>query len=161
MALHKIAQAGRCRWFHNALRILLNIDGDQFPGDEADWPAFRDDPHRYFIRATDDVADALYALIEGRKPFPSADWQPIETAPKSITRPVKGGHFVKGEYILGFCPDESATNPQGCICVCWWEPHMYGNGGWQGEADYELRPTHWLPLPSAPTEIAAPVEGAA
>jgi len=141
----------RYRWFHNALRILFNIDAYQFPGDAEDWPAFRDDPHGYFIRANDDVSGKLYALIEARKPFPETAWRPIATAPKSTTRPVPGGHDVRGAYFLGYCPDESATDPQSCICVCWWEPHMHGldKGGWQGEGDYELRPIAWMPLPDA------------
>jgi len=142
---------GRYQWFHNALRILLNIDAREFPGGEDDWPQFRDDPHRYFIRANDEVSEKLYALMEARKPFPVADWQPIETAPKSTTKPVAGGHLVRGAYFLAYCPDES-TDPQGCICVCWWEPHMHGldKGGWQGEGDYELRPVLWHPLPEPP-----------
>lgn len=68
-----VTRDDRCAWFHNALRILLNIDRDQFPGDEADWTAFRDNPHRYFMRANDEVTDALYALIEAQKPFPGMD----------------------------------------------------------------------------------------
>ena len=54
MARLDAAARGRCRWFHNALRILLNIDGREFPGDDADWPSFRDGPHRYFIGASDE-----------------------------------------------------------------------------------------------------------
>ena len=79
-----------------------------------------------------------------------SDWQPISTAPKSTSEPRAGGHQVRGVYFLAYCPDESVTDPQGCMCVCWWEPHMHGvgKGGWQGEGDYELRPTHWMPLPS-------------
>lgn len=152
------AQQERGRWFRNALRILLNIDTNEFPGDECERPAFRDNPHRYFIRCSDDVADKLYALMEARKPFPGARWQPIDTAPKSATRPVPSGHDVRGAYFLGYCPDESVTDPQSCICVCWWEPHMHGEnkGGWQGEGDYELRPILWVPLLTAPVMEAAP-----
>lgn len=78
------------------------------------------------------------------------DWRPISTAPKSTSEPCAGGHQVRGVYFLAYCPDESVTDSQGCMCVCWWEPHMHGvyEGGWQGEGDYELRPTHWMPLPS-------------
>ena len=61
----------RYRWFHNALRILCNIDASEFPGDECDWPAFRDDPWRYFIRADDAVSKKLYDIIEKRKPYPT------------------------------------------------------------------------------------------
>ena len=49
------------REFHNALRILLNIDADELLACgalEEDWPSFRDDPYRFFIRTTDAVCDA-------------------------------------------------------------------------------------------------------
>ena len=79
-------------------------------------------------------------------------WQPIETAPKSkSTSWPGGGHHVVGEYFLAYCQDECMTNPKANICVCWWEPHMDGGKGrWQGDADYPLRPTHWMPLPEPP-----------
>lgn len=81
----------------------------------------------------------------------AADWQPIATAPKGTV--VNGA--PKGEYFLGYCPDESLGDPKACIVVCWWEPFLDG-GRWQGEGDYELRPTHWLPLPEPPaSEVSA------
>ena len=69
--------------FHNALRILLNIDQPEFDetldpmdrqeagalaGEWADrkWRRFRDDPHRYFIEACDSQAKKLFAIIEER-----------------------------------------------------------------------------------------------
>lgn len=76
-------------------------------------------------------------------------WQPIETAPKSTSRDVPGGSLVKGLYILGYCPDESVTDPKSCICVTWWEPNIDG-GCWYGEGGYAMRPTHRHPLPEPP-----------
>lgn len=78
-----------------------------------------------------------------------SEWQTIETAPKSTSEPTKGGgNIVRGIYLLTYCPDES-FDPKSCICICWWEPHIDG-GRWQGEGDYPLRPTHWMPLPEPP-----------
>lgn len=60
----------RLRWFHNALRILINIDANEFPGPDCDWVQFRDDPWRYFIRTDDETAERLYRIVEDRKAFP-------------------------------------------------------------------------------------------
>jgi hypothetical protein len=70
--------------FHNALRILLNIDGDQFakavieaqaniPATMRDdpermWPAFRENPWRWMIKAPTPQAKAIWALVEARQP---------------------------------------------------------------------------------------------
>ncbi len=60
--------------FHNALRILLNIDRCELevagiikPGDHNAWGAFHRDPFRWFIRADDSQAPKLWALIERRQ----------------------------------------------------------------------------------------------
>ena len=59
--------------FHNALRILLNIDMDQLEdagviekGDSKAWFSFRDDPFRWFITAPDTIAAKLWLLVEKR-----------------------------------------------------------------------------------------------
>ncbi len=59
--------------FHNALRILLNIDMDQLEdagviekGDWGSWGSFRKDPFRWFITAPDAVADRLWTLMQKR-----------------------------------------------------------------------------------------------
>lgn len=57
------------REFHNGLRVLANIDRDEFVAKglpDADWPSFRDDPWRYFIRASDVMAEGLFEIIESR-----------------------------------------------------------------------------------------------
>lgn len=77
-------------------------------------------------------------------------WQPIETAPKSLA----DGSNVRGIYLLGYCPDESAIDPSSCICVTWWEPNIDG-GVWYGEGGYAVRPTHWMSLPPAPSAVPA------
>ena len=55
--------------FHNALRILTSIDfhevQDVLP-DGAAWQSFRTDPFRFFIRADDETADAIWRVIERR-----------------------------------------------------------------------------------------------
>ena len=67
------------REFHNALRILLNIDAREFVaavyGGEvavqgevrADWEKFRDNPWRWFISAPDGASDAVWGIVEARK----------------------------------------------------------------------------------------------
>ncbi len=54
------------RRFHNGLRILMNIDSHAFPGPSEEWPAFRDNPWRYFITCDDTIAHALWTIIERR-----------------------------------------------------------------------------------------------
>ena len=76
-------------------------------------------------------------------------WQPIETAPKSTSTPVRCGHIVKAVYLLGYCPEEGTFDPWSRMEVIWWEPHLDG-GRWQSAADVPIRPTHWMPLPEAP-----------
>lgn len=60
--------------FHNALRILLNIDRDELEaakilpvGDHNAWGAFKRDPFRWFIRSSDDQAHRLWEIIERRQ----------------------------------------------------------------------------------------------
>ncbi len=53
--------------FHNALRILMVIDRwDVKWMDDMEWQEFIANPHRFFIRADDPTADALWAVIEKR-----------------------------------------------------------------------------------------------
>lgn len=55
--------------FHNRMRVLLNIDMHDFVAagiEPARWEAFRDDPHRFFIRADDETAEKLWSLVEAR-----------------------------------------------------------------------------------------------
>lgn len=70
------------------------------------------------------------------------------------------GSAVAGVYLLGFCFDPDLDfDPQACIDIVWWEPLLPnragGRGKWcrnnAGEA-IEVSPTHWQPLPAAPTQ---------
>lgn len=70
--------------FHNALRILLNIDADEFLGalypedggalppsvspKWTQWNDFRRCPHRWFIQAPTSDAEAVWALVVKRQP---------------------------------------------------------------------------------------------
>lgn len=59
--------------FHNGLRILLNIDRDELEAagvirhrDHNQWGTLHRDPFRFFIRADDETAAKLWALIQER-----------------------------------------------------------------------------------------------
>lgn len=68
--------------FHNGLRVLLNIDQDEFtqaiwpehdgtrPARDSEmgraWQAFRCDPHMWFIRAPTERAQAIWKIVEQR-----------------------------------------------------------------------------------------------
>lgn len=68
--------------FHNGLRVLLNIDYPEFEqavhAGQADlpaslrddpaeqWPAFRDNPHRWFIRAPTAQALQIWTIVKER-----------------------------------------------------------------------------------------------
>jgi hypothetical protein len=59
------------RQFHNALRILLNIDApDLYDAlgrkDAIAWRSFVDNPFRWFITASDADAEAIWNLVEKR-----------------------------------------------------------------------------------------------
>ncbi len=59
------------RQFHNALRILINIDRDDLLQagiqlDNEEWHSFRADPYRWFIRASDQHAHELWSIIQER-----------------------------------------------------------------------------------------------
>ena len=91
-------------------------------------------------------------VVDGASSSRPMTWQPINTAPKSTSTPTTWGHDVRGVYLLGYCPDESAHDPSICICVIWWEPHLDG-GRWQGEANNPMRPRNWMPLPAPPYDV--------
>ena len=62
-----------CHRFHNTLRILTSIDRHELEaagilpiGDHNAWGTFHRDPFRWFIRASDDQVDRLWAIIERR-----------------------------------------------------------------------------------------------
>ena len=60
------------RRFHNALRILIHFDFDDLRAagvldDLTEFRRFDDDPYRFFIRADDARAAALWTLIQSRQ----------------------------------------------------------------------------------------------
>lgn len=63
--------------FHNGLRILLNIDRHDLvergiikANDNNAWGEFRRDPFRWFVKAPDAKAKAIWALVEARQVRP-------------------------------------------------------------------------------------------
>lgn len=57
------------RSFHNALRILMNVETGDLPFlGEYERCAFFSNPHLFFIRADDATCDRLWALIQERQP---------------------------------------------------------------------------------------------
>lgn len=61
--------------FHNGMRILLNLERHDLidagviqPEDAAAWRRFSDNPHRWFIVASDEQARRLWDVIERRQP---------------------------------------------------------------------------------------------
>lgn len=86
-----------------------------------------------------------------RQPEAAPGWQKIETAPKD----------GRGEQIIAFIPWSNQTddNDRGYVATVYWDP------GYEGAPDspaYEatwvtfagcnhVKPTHWMPLPPAPS----------
>ena len=60
------------REFHNALRIMINLDMDELvkagaiDDDFLEWTAFRGNPFMWMIRAEDARAQALWDLMKTR-----------------------------------------------------------------------------------------------
>lgn len=77
-------------------------------------------------------------------PFGHRDWAAMDSAPRSTIN----DHKATRIYIQGYCPDETAADPQGCVCVVWWEPF---DNCWMGEAGNPMRPIAWQQLSFAPT----------
>lgn len=68
------AERGDFSAFHNRLRIMTALDRHELveagvlkAGDLLGWVAFQHDPFRWFIRAEDNFAQALWALIGKRE----------------------------------------------------------------------------------------------
>jgi hypothetical protein len=63
----------------------------------------------------------------------AGEWQPIETAPKDMTR------------VLGYVEEY--------IVVMWWFTYSNGRSCWETvDGESEVDPTHWMPLPKPPQE---------
>jgi hypothetical protein len=89
--------------FHNALRVLLNIETDQLSFlTPIQQDNFFGNPHMFFVRCDDETADKLWAIVQPPRktdppmaggnviPFtlrePGEDWPPVAHAPLQFAR---------------------------------------------------------------------------
>jgi sulfur transfer complex TusBCD TusB component (DsrH family) len=77
--------------FHNALRIMLNLDRSDLvqagvldAQDERGWARLRDDPFRWFIRAEDARAERFWRLIQRRQPMADRRPDPRPRSPYAL-----------------------------------------------------------------------------
>ena len=76
----------------------------------------------------------------------SAQWQPIETAPKDGTRVLYFSPTL-GEWIGNEPPGHMRGN---------WNPKLIPAHGWSGNAYGFLNETHWMSRPSPPIALSRP-----
>ena len=89
------------------------------------------------LRAIESIRPTLELLMPTALEMAKGNvWQPIETAPKDGTQIIVGCSKYKRSYVAIF---ERGTWRSG------WE-----GGDWT--FDVELKPTHWMPLPTPPKE---------
>lgn len=103
---------------------------------------------------------------ESSNPSPGQNWQPIETAPKDGTKILAFKHHPKTYWV------DMLIAPRDEIAVAWWHVTTTedevdaGDGlyrkvkrivserwikGWDMHIPMGMNPTHWIPLPAAPT----------
>lgn len=68
-------------------------------------------------------------------------WRDIGTAPKDGTR------------FLAFQADRESQRYE-----CWWQEDFANWEGWQDDWDNEPAPTHWMPLPIAPSAASPAIQ---
>ena len=75
--------------FHNALRILCwNIERSEMQWmTSGQWAAFNDNPAAWFVRAGDDAAQRIWAVIEARQPKPSKPGDDVDDLPDDDPEP--------------------------------------------------------------------------
>lgn len=78
-----------------------------------------------------------------------SEWQPIETAPKAITRSWDNSEY--GAHILAYPVHGEVAR------VRWWqskseEARAKGYQNFLADGGMACHPTHWMPLPDAPRE---------
>ena len=52
--------------YRNIWCILRSLDRHEINCPSLDWPAFRDDPHAFFVRCDTPTADAIWKAVEKR-----------------------------------------------------------------------------------------------
>lgn len=89
--------------FHNGLRILLNIDPHQLvlenimkDTDVEAWERFQTDPFRWFIRANDNQAEALFKIIQNGNQH--LQFTTEETEHNSVCRKCEGTGWANGGH---------------------------------------------------------------
>jgi hypothetical protein len=148
-----LARIARHDWLDDPTEVRRALDG--FVEEARDLtisPA--DDPTAEYVdsltAAERERDSALSQLAEARG---ENAWRPIESAPKT------SDDFTSGALdFLAWCPDKSARHG-GDRRIVWWEPAMGrgGKGCWYCDADFEVNPTLWRPLPPLPSP--PPAEG--
>jgi len=119
----------------------------------------------------DDAKQAIDARIRAAlQPDPDARqadlakaWQPIETAPRGVE---VGGNNAVSWMVLAWPDGEGGYHRQSGMMVgekFYAAPAFY-IGGWHGVKHYALReieifPTHWMPDPPPPADLAANIGG--
>jgi hypothetical protein len=81
------------------------------------------------------IVEALQR-VTALSPAPSGGWNDMSSAPKDGTRFL--AYEPRGEYRH---------------YECWWQDDFANWAGWQDDWDSEPEPTHWQPLPAAPSQV--------
>lgn len=81
----------------------------------------------------------------------SMEWQPIETAPKDGTIVLACGKWAGEIGGIGHAPEILAVSFSGSTDYKGFDWSVEGTSGYAAW----LKPTHWMPLPAAPTPVVA------
>lgn len=146
LTAHPVAQQPRAEVEADEFRALLQLetairhDREMFEGTSDE-----DNPMGSLVTA------ALSAIDAARRTTPDREaWQPIETAPRD------------GTQILGWCSNYGARQThwhfygEGSIAKAQFDAGKGESGNWYWEEPLNhwlssWKPTHWMPLPTAPT----------
>ena len=160
--------------FRNIYCILHSLDAYELTDldqDEFDWPKFRDNPHDYFLKCPDGLADGIWKAVEKRMPAKTGYENQIAAAVKLVRPPQCVGcpywrdddgcscdTHVNSNMNDKWQPIETA--PKNCgwvlvysprskphaLCVSVSTPYSHKDE-WIG---CNIKPTHWMPLPKPP-----------
>lgn len=105
-----------------------------------------------------DMFNAVLALIDDALQEPSG-WQPIETCPKHIDvlfyREDAGVFFGQYTYCAEWVSEEEQLREQYSEETLWSEDAWAFDWSGASRCEGDVKPTHWMPLPTAPsTEVA-------